>query len=332
MQVSLSVRRPQTYGVCMARIFAVLLAIFVFQAPVQAADKIRIGMPADAGHFTLPLAQKMGFLKEEGLEAEIITITGPVANIPLASGDIDYYTGFGSAMRAMVQGLLPSRIVVCFRPLPHFVLLARSEFKAVRDLKSKNIGAVPGGAPDLVARLIIRHFGLDPDRDMKFIRSTSEGAFARMSQGLIDAQALPVPWDYRGKKLGFIVLARSEELFTYPISGLIVHTKKIKEKSDEIKRVIKAGIKANRYMRENRDGTIRILLSTYKLDKETATALYDSFVNGFNDDGSLPEDGLRQLIEDTKTVTKVDRQVALSEVSDLSILREAQRELGIKAK
>jgi len=316
----------------MARIFAVLLAIFVFQAPVQAADKIRIGMPADAGHFTLPLAQKMGFLKEEGLEAEIITITGPVANIALASGDIDYYTGFGSAMRAMVQGLLPSRIVVCFRPLPHFVLLARSEFKAVRDLKSKNIGAVAGGAPDLVARLIIRHFGLDPDRDMKFIRSTSEGAFARMSQGLIDAQALPVPWDYRGKKLGFIVLARSEELFTYPISGLIVHTKKIKEKSDEIKRVIKAGIKANRYMRENRDGTIRILLSTYKLDKETATALYDSFVNGFNDDGSLPEDGLRQLIEDTKTVTKVDRQVALSEVSDLSILREAQRELGIKAK
>lgn len=316
----------------MAKIFALLLATFIFQASVQAADKIRIGMPPDAGHFTLPLAQKIGFLKEEGIEAEIITITGPVANIALASGDIDYYTGFGSAMRAMIQGSLPSKIVVCFRPLPHFVLLARPEFKAVRDLKSKNIGAVPGGAPDLVARLIIRHFGLDPDKDMKFIRSTSEGAFARMSQGLIDAQALPVPWDYRGKKLGFIVLARSEELFTYPISGLIVHTKKIKEKPDEIKRVIRAGIKANRYMRENRDGTIPILLSTYKLDKETAAGLYDSFVKGFNDDGSLPEDGLRRLIEDTKSITKVDREVALSEVSDLSILREAQKELGIKAK
>ena len=87
----------------MTKIFAVLLAIFIFQASVQAADKIRIGMPADAGHFTLPLAQKMGFLKEEGLEAEIITITGQVANIALASGDIDYYTGFGSATRAMVQ-------------------------------------------------------------------------------------------------------------------------------------------------------------------------------------------------------------------------------------
>jgi len=314
----------------MARIFAVLLTIFVFQDFVQAADKIRIGMPADAGHFTLPLAQKMGFLKEEGLEAEIITITGTVANIALASGDIDYYTGFGSAMRAMVQGSLPSRIVVCFRPLPHCVLLARPEFKAVKDLKGKNIGALPGGAPDLVARLIIRHFGLDPDKDMKFIRSTSEGAFARMSQGLIDAQAFPVPWDYRGKRLGFIVLARSEELFTYPISGLIVHTKKIKEKPDEIKRVIKAGIKANRYMRENRDGTIPILLSTYKLDKETATGLYDSLVKGFNDDGTLPEDGFRRLIEDTNSITKVNREVADNEVADLSIRREAQKELGIK--
>ena len=211
-------------------------------------------------------------------------------------------------------------------------MLARPELKTVKDLKGKNIGAVAGGAVDLMARLIIRHFGLDPDKDMKFIRSTTEGAFAAMSQGLIDAQAFPVPWDYRGKKLGLNVLARAEDLFTYPISGVVAHTKKIKEKPDEIKRVIRAGIKGNRYMRANRDGTIPILMSTYKLDKETATALYDSFVKGFNDDGSLPEDGLRRLIDDTKKVTKVDREIALSEVADLSILKETQKELGIKGK
>ena len=105
---------------------------------------------------------------------------------------------------------------------------------------------------------------------------------------------------FPGKKLGFIVLARAEDLFTYPISGLIAQTKKIKEKPDEIKRVIRAGIKANRYMRANRDGTIPILMTTYRLDKEGATALYDSFVKGFNDDGNLPEDGFRRLIEDTQ--------------------------------
>ena len=46
----------------------------------------------------------------------------------------------------------------------------------------------------------------------------------------------------------------------------------------------------------------------------------------------MPEDGFRRLLDDTKRVMKIDREVTLSEVADLSILREAQRELGIKAK
>ena len=319
-------------GVCMAYIFSVLLAIFAFQATVQAADKIRIAMPADAGHFTLPLAQKRGFLKEEGIEAEIVTISGPVANIALASGEIDYFTGFGSAMRAMVQGQLPARIVVCYRPLPHFVVVSRPEIKSVKDLKGKIFGTNPGGGPDLVARLIFKHFGMDPDKDIKFTRGTNDTALARMNQGLMDATALPVPRDYQAIKMGFHVLARAEDLFTYPISGLVAHTKKIKEKPHEIKRVIRAGIKANRYMRANRDATIPILMSTYRLDKEVAAALYDSFAKGFNDDGGLPEDGFRRLIEDTKSVTQIRREVAFNEVSDLSILKDAQRELGITVK
>ena len=316
----------------MREIIGALLTIGLLHTTVHAADKIRIALPADAGHFTFPLAQKRGFLKEEGIEAELVTITGPVVNIALANGDIDYYTGFGSTMRAMLQGLLPARIVVCYRPSPHFVILGRPELKSIKDIKGKTFGSIPGGGQDLVARLIIKHFGMDPDKDVKFTRGQNETALARMQQGLMDATVLAVPLDYKAIKMGFNVLARAEDLFTYPISGLIAHTKKIKERPDEIRRVIRAGIKANRYMRSNRDGTIEVLISTYRLDKEAATALYNSFVKGFNDDGNLPEDGLRRLIEDTKTVTKGDREVAFSEVADLSMLREAQRELGIKAK
>lgn len=312
---------------------AAIVVICLLQASAQAADRIRIGMPNDAGQFTLPLAQKRGYLRDEGFDAELITITGPVANVALANGDIDYFTGFGSAIRAMLQGQLPTRIVVCFRPVAHFVLVSRAELKTIKDLKGKTIGASPGTAPDLVARLMMKHFGLEPDKDVKFIGSPGgETALHRMSQGQIDAQVMPVPWDHRSRRLGLNVLARAEDLFTYPISGLIAHTRKIKGRPDEIRRVIRAGIKANRYMHSNRDGTIEVLMSTYRLDKETAGALYSSLVKGFNDDGNLPEDGLRRLIEDTKTVTKVDREVVMSDVADLSILREAQRELGIRAK
>jgi ABC-type nitrate/sulfonate/bicarbonate transport system substrate-binding protein len=315
----------------MKRLFVPLLSILLFQTPVDAADKIRISTPGDAAHFTMHLAQRRGFLKEEGFDAEVIVISGPVANVALSNGDTDYFSGFGSAVRAILQGL-PLRIVACYRPTPHFMLQSRPEFKTVKDLKGKTIGVRAfGGGPDLVGRLIIKHFGLDPDKDVKWaVAGSDEGRYIRMQQGMLDATVATVPTDYLGRKMGFPIIVRSEDLFTYPFSGLTTHLRKIKEKPDEVKRIIRAGIKANRYMRENRDGTIPILMSTYRIDKEVATAAYDSFIKGFNLDGSMPEDGFRRLLDDTKRLMKIDREVAFSEVSDLSILREAQRELGIK--
>ena len=130
--------------------------------------------------------------------------------------------------------------------------------------------------------------------------------------------------------MGFVVLARANELFSIPTSGLVASVKKIKEKPDEIKRVIKAGIKANRYIRQNREGAIRFMMEWMRIDKEMAMATYEATWKIYNEDGSAPEDGLRLIVEEAKKLAKVDREVSLSEVVDFSILRDAQRELGIK--
>ena len=129
------------------------------------------------------------------------------------------------------------------------------------------------------------------------------------------------PLDFLGKKLGFVVLARAHELFGFPVSGLIASAKKIKERPDEIKRAIKAGIKTNRYIRQNRDGTIPVMAEWLMIDREMAVATYDSSVRTYSDDLSLPDGGLRLLIDEAKRVAKVNREVSLNEVADLSILR-----------
>ena len=67
--------------------------------------------------------------------------------------------------------------------------------------------------------------------------------------------------------MGFNVLARAEDLFSYPISGLVAHTKKIKEKPDEIRRVIKATIRANRIIRDNRDEAAKTLMFWGKVER-----------------------------------------------------------------
>ncbi len=50
----------------------------------------------------------------------------------------------------------------------------------------------------------------------------------------------------------------------------------------------------------------------------------------FSEDLNLPDSGLRLLIDEAKRVAKVNHEVSLGEVADLSLLREAQKELGTK--
>jgi ABC-type nitrate/sulfonate/bicarbonate transport system substrate-binding protein len=316
----------------MNNFIVVLLTIVFLQNSVHAADKIRIGFPDLAATFvSLAVADKRGFFQEEGIQAEFIRMNPAVALQVLVGGEIDYYTVLSPGVAAVIRGV-PVKLVAAYVPISPTALIARPEIKSVSELKGKTIGInAHGGALEAMGRLVVKHFGIDPDTEVKFLATGPlDSRFGAMKQGLTHATLGSPPIDFLGKKLGFVVLTRAHELFNFPVSGLIVSAKKLKERPDEIKRVIKAGIKANRYIRQNRDGTLPIMAEWLKIDKEMAAATYDSTVKTFSDDLGLPEGGLRLLIDEAKRVVKVNREVSLSEVADLSILREAQRELGIK--
>jgi ABC-type nitrate/sulfonate/bicarbonate transport system substrate-binding protein len=71
--------RKEMQGDPMLKIFVVLLGTFIFQGSVHAIDKIRIGFAPGASSTPFPLAQKKGFLNEEGFDAEIIRMSSTVA-------------------------------------------------------------------------------------------------------------------------------------------------------------------------------------------------------------------------------------------------------------
>ncbi len=93
-----------------------LVAISVLHDPSYAADKIRISMTGFAGQFmTFPLAQKRGFLKEEGIEAEIIRISAAAGRAALASGEVDYSTGIGGTAIGGALSGVPIKVVASCR-------------------------------------------------------------------------------------------------------------------------------------------------------------------------------------------------------------------------
>ena len=316
-------------------VLAAAIILLVANGTASPAEKIRVGVPQQVVHWMVfPLAQQKGFFKEEGFDAEIVRITGPSGRSALMSGDIDYYTTIAFIVQSAIVGL-PVKVIAAYVNCPPFVLMSRPELKSAQDLKGKTmgIGAPPGSSPDVIAKLSLKHLGLNPDKDVKYVYLNShERTYLALEQGLYAAGLIPPPFDFKGAKLGLNSLARAAEILTYPEDGLIATVKKIKEKPDEVKRVIRAGIKANRYIRTQREGTIQFLMAWQKVDRETATANYDSAVRSFNDDGSPPEAGLRLIIDEAKKTAKVEREIPLTNVADLSILREAQKELGIRAK
>jgi ABC-type nitrate/sulfonate/bicarbonate transport system substrate-binding protein len=312
----------------------VALAITVFlDASAHAADKVRISMTGFAGQFmTFPLAQKRGFLKEEGVEAEIIRISAAAGRAALSGGEVDYLTGIGGTAIGGALSGVPIKVVACYVPAPVLALVARPEIKTVQALKGKTVAVlIAGGVAHFAARAIAKHFGLDEEKDLKYLAvGPPDARYAALSQGLVEAAVLGPPLDFEARKQGFNILARANDIFVFPETGLVTSVKKIQEKPDEIKRVIRAGIKANRYIRANRDGTIQFLMEWLKLNREIATATYDSVVKVYDDDDGLCEKGLRLVIDETKKTMKLSRDVPYSEIADLSILREAQKELGSK--
>ena len=87
----------------------------------------------------------------------------------------------------------------------------------------------------------------------------------------------------------------------------------------------RAGIKANRYIRANRDGTIQFLIDWMKLNRETAAPAYDGVVKVYDADINICEKGLRLVIDETKKPSRAAGK-CLSAILRISRFSEKRRE------
>ena len=317
-----------------AKIVIALAALLSLASPGEALDRIRIAVSnPNMPNLTVAMAQKKGFFKDENLDAEIIRMNPNVAITALATGDIDYCQLFGAVVGGAIAKL-PVRIVAGYLDNWPMTLIAQPEFKSLKDLKGKTLGISSFGAtPDVGARLMLKQAGIDAEKEIKVLALGSDAArLTALKQRVVDVIVISPPADAQMEKQGYRILARAYELFNFPYLGLGTHMRKIKERPDEIRRVIKATIRANRFIRDNRDEAVRTLVDWGKVERDFAYASYDALRNLFNADGAVPEDGLKLVIDQARHSAKITREVAPGEVVDLTFLREAQAELGIKAR
>ena len=314
------------------RQFAAMLAIVFWTLPAQSADKVRIGVSNyNISNLTVGVAQTKDFFKQEGIEAEIIRMNPNVATMALVSGDIDYSTLIGSVIGANLKGA-KLKMIACSQDRTPLSLVGKAAIKSVKELKGKTIGVGSyGSTPDIIARMVVKHYGVDPETEIKMLALGSDSArLTALKEGVVDAIIVAPPVDFEGKKMGFNILSRAGDILRFPYNGLGTSVEKITERPDGVKRVIRAIVRANGFIRRNREAAIQVLVNWTKTKPEFAEAAYDSTVGVFSQDGTIPEDGLRLVIENFRKSMNISRQVSLSDVSDSTLLFQVQRDLGIK--
>ena len=314
----------------MITVYVLALIVGTFSsASAYAADKVRMSISSlDVSFLTAGVGQKRNFFRDEGIEIELIRMNANISVTALSTGDIDYTMIFGSVVRGAMRGM-PMRVLACFMDSSTHTLIARPEYKAVRDLKGRTLAvSTYGSTSDVAARMMMKHGGVDPEKDLKIIPLGAERArFGALREAIVDVAVLSPPADSEAAKYGLNVVSRFYEIYKMPFTGLGTHLKKLKERPDEVKRMLKAMIRTNRFIRQNREGTIQTMVEWMKIDRDSAAATYDSTARVFSDDGTIPDTGLKIVIDQAREAMKIDKPVASSEVADMSLLREVQKEL-----
>ena len=160
-----------------------------------------------------------------------------VAIAALAGGNVDYTMIFGSVVRAAIRGL-PMKVVASFIDGSTHALIARGEFKSIKELKGKTLGVQAYGATDHVAAaMMLKKFGVDPEKEIKVVAlGPAAGRLAALKEGVVEVAVISPPADEEAKRLGFKILARAYEVFAFPFVGLGTQVKKLQDKPDEVKK------------------------------------------------------------------------------------------------
>src|SRR3990172_7423251 len=310
----------------------IILSLSLMIGAGEAADKVRMSISSiDVSFLTAGLALKRGMFRDGGFDLELIRMNANVSITALSTGDIDFTMVFASVVRGALRGM-PMKVVASFMESSTHLLIARPEYKSIRDLKGKTLAVSTFGATwDVAARMMIKQGGIDPGKELRIIPLGAERArYAALREGIVDVAVLSPPADSEAQRQGYRILSRFHEHFKLPFTGLGVSSKKLKEKPDEVKRMVRALLRANRFVRSNREGTIQTMMDWIKVDSESAVATYDSTWKIFSEDGGISESGLKLVIDQGREAMKIERPVANAEVADFSVIREVQKELGIK--
>jgi len=304
--------------------FAVLLmSALVHDSVLAQTQKVRISF-SSRSNTSVPyyVAVSRGFFRDEGMDVEIIQANPRLGVMALINGDVSFTGTFVSTVRGILSGFPMKIVLVAFKKGVYY-LIAHPSVKDVQDLRGKKLGVSSiRGSDHLVAEELLRSKGLNPALMQPVVLGDTSVRLQSVITGAVEVTTLSPPHDLMAQKAGVKVLAGPPEI-GMPASGMITSERLIKENPAFVRRGVRAILRANRFIDENRAETIKVLLQWVKQTPEIAGRSYDVELKSILRDGTMTDAEMENFIDRLGN----EKKRSIDEVRDFSFVRQAWKEL-----
>lgn len=309
-----------------------ILTVFFARAPAG-AKPIRIAIPGyNITQIVFFVARERGFFKDEGLDVELVQMTGTLANLALMTGEVPFTSVPTAAMTANLRGANLRVLFTTFeRPL--FWLYSRPQIREVRELKNKKVGV--GGlnqASYTLVRELLSNYGLESGKDYTVIQAgDSAPRFLALTNGFIDAALMPLPWNFSAQEAGMhelVALSKSEVIA--PTGSIVLREDLLRNEPKLVEQFTRASLKGLRFALERRAGAIAALIQSLKIKDDLAAKGYDAARPALTADGTMTEASQRKALDAVLKSAGVKDAPALDRFFDFSLAKKTAAELQAK--
>jgi ABC-type nitrate/sulfonate/bicarbonate transport system substrate-binding protein len=152
-----------------------------------------------------------------------------------------------------------------------------------------------------------------------------------LESGTVEAALLSPPMLYFAKKKGFRELLDAGSHAKMPLGGLTAMNSTIRNRGDELKRVIKSMQSAKQEILKSKEKSVAMIASFLQVDRDVAEDTYPVYRKTVSGTGVPTREGIDQIIKSLQAAGQFTaRKVMFDEVADDHIAKEVARELGYK--
>jgi ABC-type nitrate/sulfonate/bicarbonate transport system substrate-binding protein len=277
-----------------------------------------------------PLVQ--GFFAEEGLAVEQVVMPSN-ASIPAITTKGIQLASAGSGVRAAYQGA-PLRAIFYEYPRTNFIAVGSSEVKSYRDLPGKNLAvASPGGNEDFAVKRLLRHEGiLLTDVQILPMGPSTQRAQAMLA-GQVHFTVTNPDIAVLIERQGGNILGRLADIMPVLWAGFVMHQDVLREQPELARAWVRASVRGLLWVKQNPATAAEIGVRELQLEPEVARQALDLLLPVISEDdpGGWTDAGLAFTTQlDLEALGQEGDPVELGQrVHDITLLRQAQRELGI---